>query len=290
MKAQLVAITKPLGALAEVCQTPEDILVYIARVSNPQNQANVGTGAKLLRYCLEHAHWSVFEGVSATFEVQTSRAIAAQILRHRSFTFQEFSQRYAPVTGGHEPIELRMKGSSNRQGSLEVAHPILQEIAEDVAHFAERSYTKLLNEGVAPESARFILPLATTTTLYMTGSLRSWITYFLQRCDAHAQQEHRLLALEMRSQLAEQLPVLAEALHWLGDPTQRAVNGPAHYNGTEVIDKMVEDDGPEAVRHFCLLNAKKYRARAGKKPGNSAEQDLAKAAWYESYATKLPTV
>jgi thymidylate synthase (FAD) len=288
MKAQLVAITQPLGQLAEVCKTPEDILVYIARVSNPQNQANVETGAKLLRYCLEHSHWSVFEGVSATFELQTSRAIAAQILRHRSFTFQEFSQRYAAVTSGHEPIELRMKGSSNRQGSVGVASEDVQIVAELALEKAEQAYYELLGYGVAPESARFVLPLATTTTLYMTGSLRSWITYFMQRCDAHAQKEHRLLALEMRAQLAEQLPVLAEALHWLGETTS-AVDGPAHYNGTEVIDKMVADHGPEVVRHFCILNAEKYQARAGKKPGNSATQDLAKAKWYLDYADKLPT-
>jgi thymidylate synthase (FAD) len=290
MKAQLVAITQPLGQLAEVCKTSEDILVYIARVSNPQNQANVETGAKLLRYCLERSHWSVFEGVTATFELQTSRAIAAQILRHRSFTFQEFSQRYAAVTGGHEPIELRMKGDTNRQGSLGVADPVLQEIAEDAVLFCERTYGKLLEMGVAPESARFVLPLATTTTLYMTGSLRSWITYFMQRCDAHAQKEHRLLALEMRTQLAEQLPVLAEALGWLKvEEPYENVDGPAHYNGTEVIDKMVVDHGPEAVRHFCLLNAVKYRARMGKKPGQSAVTELAKAKWYEAYAAKLPT-
>jgi len=215
MKAELVGITQPLGKLASVCLTPEDILVYIARVSNPQNQENVGTGSKLLKYCLDKQHWSVFEGVSATFEIETSRAIAAQILRHRSFTFQEFSQRYAAVTSPSQPIELRVKGSTNRQGSLDTtASAYAYTRMDEAVKLSEKVYQELLDEGVAPESARFVLPLATSTTLYMTGSLRSWITYFAQRCDAHAQKEHRLLALLMREQLAVHFPTLSEALSW----------------------------------------------------------------------------
>ena len=204
-----------MGELAKHCKTPEDILVYIARVSNPNNQENVGTGARLLKYCLEHQHWSVFEGVSATFELETSRAIAAQILRHRSFTFQEFSQRYAAVTAPSQAIELRIKGSTNRQGSLNTtASSYAYTRMKEAVTFSERVYQELLEEGVAPESARFVLPLATTTTLYMSGTLRSWITYLVQRCDSHAQKEHRDLALLIRAQLADHLPVLAEALSW----------------------------------------------------------------------------
>lgn len=207
-----------MGELAKHCKTPEDILIFIARVSNPNNQHNVGTGARLLKYCLEHSHWSVFEAVSCTFELQTSRAIAAQILRHRSFTFQEFSQRFSAVDTSVNPIEeieLRMKGSSNRQGSLETtASTRAQAVAHNAVEVAVQAYDTLLEEGVAPESARFLLPLATSTRLYMSGSIRSWITYLMQRCDVHAQKEHRELALLIRAQLAEQLPILSEALNW----------------------------------------------------------------------------
>lgn len=207
-------MTAPMGRLAEVCKTPEDLLVYVARVSNPANQENVSTGAKLLKYCITHKHWSIFETVNVTIEIETSRAIAAQILRHRSFVFQEFSQRYSVAVGGHEPIELRVKGGTNRQGSLEPADRLLQEAAESHMKSSERLYEALLDADVAPESARFVLPLATRTTLYMTGNIRSWIFYLEQRTSLHAQKEHRDLANLIQDQLSQHFPVLSEALGW----------------------------------------------------------------------------
>lgn len=210
-------MTQPVGKLAGVCSTPEELLVYIARVSNPTNQANLDTYPKLLRYCIEHKHWSVFETVNITVEIETSRAIATQILRHRSFTFQEFSQRYATVTKLHQALTLRMKGDTNRQGSLEDAPDHAQRIADKAILQAEAAYAELLNEGVAPESARFVLPLSTTTTLYMTGNVRSWIFYLEQRTSSHAQKEHRELAELIQQQLVTHFPVLAEALNWRGE-------------------------------------------------------------------------
>ena len=186
--------------------TAEELIVYCARVSNPSNQNNVETGEKLLRYCIAHSHWSVFETASLTIEVETSRAIAAQILRHKSMCFQEFSQRYA-VSTEFEPVELRSQDTKNRQGSGEVVDPNVGGMtagstASERVNFAmavcESAYHDLIAAGVSKETARMVLPLCTRTTLYITGSVRSWIHYFEQRCSPHAQKEHRLLAEEIR--------------------------------------------------------------------------------------------
>lgn len=223
MKAELVTLTQAVGKLALVATSPEDVMVYLARVSNPSNQANLESGPKLLRYCIKQKHWSVFETVYLGFEIETSRAIAAQLLRHNSLRFQEFSQRYAAVenTGNAtQPIELRYKGDTNRQSSLEpndsqaATHRLLTEYVGDHVSAALEVYAYLLEAGVAPESARFVLPLATTTTLYATGSVRSWIHYLDQRCDDHAQKEHRDLANLIKDQFCAHFPVLAEACGW----------------------------------------------------------------------------
>lgn len=207
MKTTLVAITASFVPHKEEGRylTAEELVVYAARVSNPSNQNNVETGANLLRYCIKNGHWSVFETASMTVEVKTSRAIAAQILRHRSFTFQEFSQRYAVATE-FEPVELRSQDTKNRQGSGEVFDPPVacfhgapaSDVVRDAVEYAEAAYKALIESGVSKETARMVLPLSTQTTLYITGSARSWIHYFAQRCSAHAQKEHRLLAEELR--------------------------------------------------------------------------------------------
>lgn len=218
MKVSLVAVTQPAPALqAQGIRTAEDLMVYAARVSSPQNQLNTDTGERLLRYCLRNGHWSVFETVSCTMEVETSLAIATQILRHRSFTFQQFSQRYADVSAmGFEEINPRRQDTTNRQSS----HDDLSD--DDKAWFANRlweaktyssnAYREALARGIAKESARFLLPQSTTTRLYMSGSVRSWATYFMVRREASTQAEHREVAEAAWGVFAEQFPVVAKAL------------------------------------------------------------------------------
>jgi thymidylate synthase (FAD) len=212
MKTKLIAVTKPLNTLGETL-TPEEFIVYIARVSNPTNQLNTSTGEKLLNYLIKHKHWSPFEHVSVTFEIKTSRAIAAQILRHRSFTFQEFSQRYATATELETP-EWRLQGKTNRQVGDEpvTLPPDLQEIVDVAQTTPMAAYNALIEKGVAKECARMILPLNTQTTIYMTGSLRSWIHYLELRCEQGTQKEHRDIALEIEKSLKEVFPQTFNAL------------------------------------------------------------------------------
>jgi thymidylate synthase (FAD) len=209
MSVKLVSISKPV---VEGLDSPEDLMVYCARVSNPSNQLNTATGAKLLAYCIEHGHWSVFETASMTVEITTSRAIAAQILRHRSFSFQEFSQRYSEASD-FEPVELRRQAAKNRQSSREPISDItLTKEIERAVQYLHNAYFALLNEGVARECARMILPLCTQTTLYMTGSVRSWIHYLKVRCDEHTQKEHREVAQAIERIFCVQFPVVSKAL------------------------------------------------------------------------------
>lgn len=209
MNVRIISITQPL---IDGIATAEELIVHNARVSNPNNQLNTLTGPKLLAYCIKHGHWSVFEQADMTVEIKTSRAIAAQILRHRSFSFQEFSQRYADAPG-IEPVELRKQAESNRQSSTEV---IYDEETLGLVYKARKTcefvYEQLLDAGVARECARMILPLATSTTLYMKGSVRSWIHYLSVRCDHHTQKEHRLIAEEIRGIFGKWFPVTAAAL------------------------------------------------------------------------------
>lgn len=216
MQAKIVSITKPLFVPESGKElTPEDLIVYIARVSNPSNQENTATSERLLRYLIKNKHWSPFDMVDMTIEVKTSRAIAAQILRHWSFDFQEFSQRYAEAVD-MEPVEIRSAGSTTRQGSAEVFDPILG-AGEDwsmaasgaIRRHIENSvalYKDLINEGVAKEVARMVLPLTTQTTLYMKSSVRNWMFYFSQRLDPHAQKEHRELAQLMVPYFRQHFP------------------------------------------------------------------------------------
>jgi thymidylate synthase (FAD) len=210
MSVKLVSISQPV---VEGLTTAEDLMVYCARVSNPSNQLNTATGAKLLAYCIQHGHWSVFETASMTVEITTSRAIAAQILRHRSFSFQEFSQRYSEAPG-IEDVELRQQAEKNRQSSSEIIpkRSYADLLFRQAIGFAEKTYKELLEAGVARECARMILPLATSTTLYMTGSVRSWIHYLAQRLDQHTQKEHRLIAEQVQVIFAAQFPVVSQAL------------------------------------------------------------------------------
>jgi thymidylate synthase (FAD) len=236
MRVRAISVTQALpGAILDLPAdaTPEMVIVYTARVSAPENQTKHFTALRLLSYCMRHGHWSVFEMVDLTMEIETSRAIAAQVLRHRSFSFQEFSQRYSAVTklGDQlfETLELRPKHvAGNRQGSDEVnAFPqaIAGHMAGKVADLlttAEDLYQNLLREGVAPECARMVLPLATKTRIYMKGSVRSWIHYFKVRCDDHAQKEHRLLAEALKAEFAKVFPVIAETMTILPEDTKAA--------------------------------------------------------------------
>ena len=206
--------------LVSVTPDAEKTIGYIARVSNPNNQENPKV-EKLLEYCIKHGHWSIFEQAHMTLEINTSRAIGAQILRHRSFTFQEFSQRYADTNllDSMIPVpDLRSQDSKNRQNSND---DIPQEKKEEyqaliARHFSEAMdlYNALLQEGVAKECARFVLPLATPTKLYMTGSARSWIHYINLRTANGTQKEHMDIANLVRDHFICNFPTISKALGW----------------------------------------------------------------------------
>lgn len=212
----LVSFTEPGDDLKSLgIKTAEELIVYIARVSNPSNQTNMETAPKLLKYLITHKHWSPFEHVSVTMRIRTSRAIAAQILRHRSFTFQEFSQRYSEIID-FEPIELRKQGKTNRQVGDE---PIdingqveLSQIINQVQHYCADLYKNLIAKGIAKECARMVLPLNTSTTIYMTGTLRSWIHYIQLRNTPETQKEHRAIAFDVVKILHEKFPITFKIL------------------------------------------------------------------------------
>ena len=198
----------------------EKTMAYVARVSNPKNQDN-DKFAGLLGYCIKHGHWSVFEQAHMTVEINTTRGLAAQILRHRSFTYQEFSQRYADssLLGDSIPLpELRRQDLKNRQNSTDDLDPlVVQDFNSKMQkHFVDgmHLYKDMLDAGVAKECARFVLPLATPTRLYMTGSCRSWIHYIELRSAHGTQKEHMNLVENVRSIFTEQFPTVAEALNW----------------------------------------------------------------------------
>ena len=205
--------------LVSITPDAEKTMAYIARVSNPSNQENEKY-AGLLKYCIKHNHWSVFEQATMTLEIGTTRAIAAQILRHRSFTFQEFSQRYAQTDHlGEIPIpHLRRQDVKNRQNSTDDLDEFVKQKLElqikTLFSSAEALYHQMLEEGVAKECARFVLPLATPTKIYMTGSCRSWIHYINLRSAHGTQKEHMEIARECACIFAGQFPAVAEALGW----------------------------------------------------------------------------
>ena len=205
--------------LVSVTPNAEKTIGYIARVSNPKNQENPNVSG-LLGYCIKHQHWSVFEQAHMTLEIETTRGLAAQILRHRSFTFQEFSQRYANTNFlGAIPVpDLRRQDEKNRQNSIDdVPQKQVEFLQKEIqAYFAEGLdlYNELIREGIAKECARFVLPLATPTRLYMTGTLRSWIHYIDLRSGHGTQKEHMEIAEKCRDIFKEQFPIISEALEW----------------------------------------------------------------------------
>ena len=199
----------------------EEIMGYVARVSNPNNQDNPQVSG-LLKYCIKHQHWSVFEQSSMTLEIETSRAIAAQILRHRSFTYQEFSQRYADssLLGDTIPLpELRSQDTKNRQNSIDDVDPLTQQNFEIKMqhHFdsAMKLYKEMLDSGIAKECARSDLPLATPTRINMTGACRSWIHYIQLRSAHGTQKEHMDIANACKEVFVGQFPIVSEALEWV---------------------------------------------------------------------------
>ena len=208
-------------SLISVSPDAEKHMAYCARVSNPSNQENEKY-AGLLRYCIKHQHWSIFEQAFMTLEINTTRGLAAQILRHRSFTYQEFSQRYADssLLGDKIPLpQLRKQDEKNRQNSTDDLDPILvQELEVKMQkYFADgmKLYKEMLDAKVAKECARFVLPLATPTRLYMSGSVRSWIHYIELRSGHGTQKEHMDSANACKQIFTEQFPTVAEAMEWV---------------------------------------------------------------------------
>ena len=206
--------------LVSATSDAEQHMAYVARVSNPNNQNN-DKFAGLLKYCIKHGHWSVFEQAFMTVEINTTRGLAAQILRHRSFTFQEFSQRYADTNLLDTKIDvpdLRSQDSKNRQKSIDDIPTTKKEYLQSkiATHFANAMdlYNELIQEGIAKECARFVLPLATPTRIYMTGNVRSWIHYIDLRSAHGTQKEHMNVAQEIKAIFIEQFPNVSEALEW----------------------------------------------------------------------------
>ena len=206
--------------LVTVTPDAEKTMGYVARVSNPNNQENPKV-AGLLSYCIKHNHWSVFEQAHMTVEIETTRGIAAQILRHRSFTYQEFSQRYADSSMLADTIPLpalRRQDTKNRQNSIDDIDEFklqkYQMLMQDHFTKAMDLYQQMLGDGIAKECARFVLPLATPTKIYMTGSVRSWIHYIELRSANGTQKEHMDIALDVKRVFCEQFPICAEALDW----------------------------------------------------------------------------
>ena len=208
-------------SLISVTPDAEKTIGYIARVSNPVNQDNPKVSG-LLNYCIKHQHWSIFEQASMTLQIETTRGIAAQVLRHRSFTYQEFSQRYADSSMLADEIpmfELRRQDVKNRQNSIDDVDPFIkQEFDIEVKkYFAEcmKLYKKMLDSGIAKECARFVLPLATPTRIYMSGTIRSWIHYIDLRSAHGTQKEHMDIANGAKKIFTEQFPTISTALEWI---------------------------------------------------------------------------
>jgi thymidylate synthase (FAD) len=217
MQVKLIAKTAPAGDLAEHAKMAEDILVYCARRSNPNNGLNFATGPKLLGHCIDNRHWSVFDQADMTVEVVTSRAISAQIIRHFSLKIQEFSQRYAIVTDV-EPVFARRQDKKNRQNSIDDLPEATKEWFADMQDWltkeAFQAYNKAIEMGIAKECARFLLPLSSRTTLCMKGSVRTWIHYLQVRTAPDTQLEHRQVAEEIKKIFVQEFPFTAEALKW----------------------------------------------------------------------------
>ncbi len=224
MNVKLISITRPAREflpddIEHREMTAETLISYCARVSNPKNQMNTATAPKLLKFLIQHKHWSPFELASMCVEIKTSRAIAAQILRHRSFSFQEFSQRYSEAQK-IEPVEVREQATKNRQSSKDIINPGVNGFlnAKQAIAVHERKtlqlYNDLLKNGVAKECARMVLPLSTQTTMYMSGTVRSWIHYISLRTEENTQKEHREVAEAIKLIFINNFPNVSEALEW----------------------------------------------------------------------------
>ena len=216
---KLIAATQGVNG-----ESPQEVISYVARVSNPHNQDSFHTAGRLLKYCIKHKHFSIFETASMTLEINTNRGIAAKILRHRSFTFQEFSQRYADtkLLNTELPLpQLSRQDEKNRQNSIADLPPGVQrEYSSKIAkHFDDAMwlYNNLLDSGVAKECARFVLPLATPTRIYMTGSCRSWLHYIELRSANGTQKEHQEVALQCKDIFCEVFPDVAKAMDWIDE-------------------------------------------------------------------------
>jgi thymidylate synthase (FAD) len=218
LKVSLVSSSEPSKELvSQGIVNAQELVAYCARVSNPANQTNTETSEKLIRYLIKHQHWSPLEMVSACLEIETTRDIARQILRHRSFSFQEFSQRYAVADLGFEFKEARLQDVKNRQNSIEVEDLKLQtnwETQQDyVVAAAEKTYRWALDHGIAKEQARAVLPEGLTVSrLYMQGTLRSWLHYIELRSGPETQKEHRAIAIACAESLADIFPMITEFL------------------------------------------------------------------------------
>lgn len=213
MNVKLVSLTNSMVIEKEL--SPEELIVFIARVSNPSNQLNSETSDKLLSYLIANKHWSPLEMVDMTVEIVTSRGIAQQILRHRSFSFQEFSQRYAKVND-IEPIQLRYQADTNRQSSsYKVSsedEAIFKDRIDQLIELSQGLYSDMIDANVAKECARFVLPITTQTKIYMKGSIRSWVHYLQIRIDEHTQLEHRQIALAIAGIFHTHFPNISKAL------------------------------------------------------------------------------
>jgi thymidylate synthase (FAD) len=226
-EVKVIAVTKPL---IEGVETAEELVAYAARVSNPSNQMNTETSSKLLKYCIDHKHWSIFEMVNVVMSIDTTRDIARQILRHRSFSFQEFSQRYAdPTQGlGFEVKEARLQDTKNRQNSIELSeeHPLhggWDLLQNGVIEKSLYAYNWAIDNGIAKEQARAVLPEGLTASrLYMNGSLRSWIHYCMIRCDKATQKEHREVATQAWKNIVATFPSLDGLIELEPKPIEKA--------------------------------------------------------------------
>jgi thymidylate synthase (FAD) len=231
--AKIIAMTKPMVE-EYPDMTPEEFVVYVARISNPSNQLNMMTGPKLLSYLIKHKHWSPFEQISINMSIGTTRDISHQIIRHRSFCFQEFSQRYADPTKDMQFVtrEARLQDAKNRQNSIETDDAVKSQNWEikqrHIQHNAEQAYRWAIEEGIAKEQARAVLPEGLTTTrLYMSGTLRSWIHYIDVRAEEGTQKEHRLIALAARDEILGHFPSLND--YWYCAPQEIEIKP---YEGT----------------------------------------------------------
>lgn len=215
--ANVRLIAASTGAKELHDQSAENIIVYAARVSNPQNQNNFQSGAGLLKYCLKNSHFSIFETASMTVEIKTSRAIADQLLRHKSFNFQMMSSRYAECTD-RVSVDARRQDQKNRQNSIpDLGSDVQQWFAEAQKSAWDLSYSlykEALSKGIAKECARFLLPLSTSTTLYMTGNFRSWYHYIELRSSNGTQLEHAEIAKEIKNIIVHEFPILGAAFNW----------------------------------------------------------------------------